>query len=335
MKRTAFHALLTACLLWILAPSSSGEEAVVYDNTANSLEEFYSTELEHGDEIFLEGSERLVTSFSFELFADSVVAGSTGVLRFYKNDGPEVDGTPAPGEMIFESGSFTLEEGINTLTLEGLSVSVPDQFTWTVDINQPGESEAGLTLYDPPVIGGSFDDFWARTEDGEWDIFRFPGGEPPGNFAAQVTAIAEVTDIQLTHGSSELTLGSVPRGARFAIEASTDLQTWETIAVQTAEGGSLAVSDPEADQFERRFYRINQDPDSPTPPRIVGIDLTDEGATLSLRGLAGERYAVETSSDLENWQEVTTLVAPSNEFEVEHSPNSQAAALFYRVRRVE
>lgn len=180
--------------------AQDGEElpgTIVYDNTINPLDEFFSSTQEFGDEIALEGTEREVVGFQFETFASGIPEGeTTGTLRFYENDGPEVDSANAPGTLLFESNPFEVSFGTETHTLTGVSVDVPDTFTWTVEFSGVGDGEAGLTMSDPVEVGGSFDDFWALTDEG-WDTFRFPDGDPAANFTAQVTAVPEPSALAL------------------------------------------------------------------------------------------------------------------------------------------
>jgi hypothetical protein len=55
-------------------------------------------------------------------------------------------------------------------------------------------------------------------------------------------------------GGFECTLTGDPQ-ATYRIEASTDLVNWTTLTDAVMTGGSLQVTDPNAAQFSRRFYR--------------------------------------------------------------------------------
>ena len=57
-------------------------------------------------------------------------------------------------------------------------------------------------MYDPPTVGntfaggviGSYDDFWENAG-GTWTLFRFPNGNPAGNFGARFSAIPEASTV--------------------------------------------------------------------------------------------------------------------------------------------
>lgn len=190
-------AVLSATLLLC----STGFAAVVYDNTANNLNRVYSPgDREFGDQIFLDGTDRRITDFQFEYFVSSNVSGNErGELFFYRNDG--ADGKP--GTLLYKSGSFALGTGFQTVVAQGLSVTVPNTFTWTVSFTGVdtllGE-QAGLLFYDPPTAGASLaTDFWIRTTDANnpWATLSVDGGVFPANFAARVTAVPEPSTVAL------------------------------------------------------------------------------------------------------------------------------------------
>ncbi len=182
---TAIAAIVSLCV------ASTGAASIVYDNTVNPLGEFFTDNREFGDEISLAGSDREMTEFTFETFASGIPDDTTATLSFYENDGSDVGVATAPGTLLgkFEN-AVSVDAGTETHTLSGISIDVPDTFTWTVEFSNVGNGQAGLTLSSPVDVGGSFDDFWVKTE-GDWDTFRFPNGNPDGNFTAQVTAVPE------------------------------------------------------------------------------------------------------------------------------------------------
>jgi hypothetical protein len=195
-----FASVLTMC--------ATSFAAVVYDNTANPLNRFVpqGTAAEVGDQIFLAGSDRRVIDFEFEYFVSTNASGNeTAILSFYDNNGT----SGAPGNLLYRSGSFTLGgTGFRQAFTSGLSVTVPNTFTWTVSFGGIDFSEqAGLLLFNPPTTGTSFDDFWVKNSDGTWSTFLVDSGAVAGNFGARVTAVPEPSTYALAALSSLALLG--------------------------------------------------------------------------------------------------------------------------------
>jgi hypothetical protein len=166
---------------------------IVYDNTitANGNQHVTSAGW-FGDEINLGPGPRKVTQFEFEYFG---LAAGTFQVRFYANDGADVthvvDGKTitgkAPGTLLWDGPSDTILSGFHSVKIDGFSVDVPDTFTWAVNF---GGENAGLLLYDPPLPGSSFDDFWQNLGGG-WTVNTINNGAVVANFAARVTAVPE------------------------------------------------------------------------------------------------------------------------------------------------
>ena len=194
----------------------SASAGIVYDNSSVYSGKFFVpvTGLEFGDEINLVGSERNITDFKFEYFTSlASEVGRTAQLRIYANNGavsPGVDqhGALRPGSVLYDSGTFGLKNGFNTVDISGISVlNVPNKLTWTVFFGGlSGSDSAGLPIYETPTSGTSLDDFW-QNSGGTWTLFRFPGGSPKGNFAAQVTAIPEASTVYLALAGGVLLFG--------------------------------------------------------------------------------------------------------------------------------
>ena len=163
-------------------------QATLYDNTANLLNKtfFPGNGIEFGDEIFLSGSNRVVTDFSFLTYLGGPTNGTERVELFLRsNGGPSGE----PDSLLYRSGEIGLELGWVTISLGQLQVTVPGHFTWSVVLNGIGSlAHAGLGLADPPGVGESFGDFWAKQSDGSWGTYIVDGGATPGNFAASVVA---------------------------------------------------------------------------------------------------------------------------------------------------
>jgi hypothetical protein len=185
-------AVLSATVLF----SGTGLASTVFENTQNLLRSggairTYSpgNNVEFGDQVFLEGSDRRITDFRFDYFLSTGTSGNElGELFFYQNNG--TNGTP--GALLYRSGEFSLSSGFQSVAAQGLSVGVPSTFTWSVVFKgiDAGE-QSGLLLADPPTIGSSLDDFWIKNTDGSWSTFLIDGGTTPANFVARITAVPE------------------------------------------------------------------------------------------------------------------------------------------------
>lgn len=177
--------------------SASGFASIVYDNTTSSLNQSFSpgNNVEFGDQVFLSGSERRITDFSFDYFLGTNASGNESAeLFFYQNDGPST----APGTILYRSGTFSLASGQQTILAPALSATVPNSFTWAVAFEGIDFGEqAGLILADPPSVGASLDDFWVKSSAGTWGTFQVDGGATAGNFAARITAVPEPTTLVL------------------------------------------------------------------------------------------------------------------------------------------
>ncbi len=169
-------------------------------NDTNGVPLAHFSNLEYGDEITLAGTERLVTDFIFEYFGDfTQTLSEFARVRFYANDGP--GRYPAPKTVLFDSGLFRLNEGYSTKWLSGLSVLVPNTFTYAIEftgLTGAEDDRAGLLLYHPPSIGSSFRDFWELI-DGTWTLSHFGGNtfKPEANFGVRVVAVPEPSALAL------------------------------------------------------------------------------------------------------------------------------------------
>lgn len=206
--------VLSASLLFC----ASGLGSVVFDNTAstNNLGRSFSpgSGVEFGDQIFLTGNDRRITDFQFDYFLSPGANGNERAeLFFYQNNGG-ANGT-APGTQLYRSGTFPLDTGYQTVLAQGLSVSVGNTFTWSVQFTGIDFGEqAGLLVFDPPTVGASFDDFWVKDTLGNWSTFLIDNGAVPGNFSARVIAVPEPTTFALGLSLGLLWLGFRVRSRR-------------------------------------------------------------------------------------------------------------------------
>src|SRR5688500_713887 len=130
MKNTRL--LLTVSFCLTLA-QLRGE--IVYDNSENPEGKFNNSTLESGDQVRLAGESRIITEFAFEYFASFTAQGDeTARVRFYSNDGADLEGLKTPGTLLYDSGSFTIASGYRTIRGSELELFVnADTFTWTIE----------------------------------------------------------------------------------------------------------------------------------------------------------------------------------------------------------
>lgn len=161
---------------------------IVYDNSTNVSFYSYGSTDEFGDEINVQGGGGVLTQFKFEYYLSHNVTGlELADLRFYDSRGPG----GSPGNLLFDSGAFSIPPGYNTVTVCNRWVTVPSTFIWTVQFSGlQSRQSAGLIFQNPPRLGSSLDDFWMRTKDGVWALYRFSSvGGPVANFGAQATLV--------------------------------------------------------------------------------------------------------------------------------------------------
>jgi len=193
LKLGAVLAFLCACL--------AGQRAlatVIYNNSTNDLStRFVYTGQELGDEILLAGTDRYLTNFSFEFFGTNLLGGGTyqgslveARIKFYLNDGTPFNGYSTPSSNFFDSGWFSLGAPTPRSTIMfdttdfgsgGLFMPVLSNFTWSVQFQGMGvNDQVGLDIYNPPVVGGNYPDFWRNP--GTWMLET--NNAVPVNFGA-------------------------------------------------------------------------------------------------------------------------------------------------------
>ena len=79
-------------------------------------------------------SNRLIDSLSFEYYGDFTADGDeTAVARIYANDGDDDGSGNKPGTLLYESDSFGIAAGFNSVNISGLLIEGADSITWTVE----------------------------------------------------------------------------------------------------------------------------------------------------------------------------------------------------------
>jgi len=175
--------LWAAFVLGVALPAGL-RAATVFDNTTTYsgtehilLPAGAADSEEHGNEITLEGPERVATEFRFVVRIHGAgVAFFDYRLRFYANDG--ADGVP--GTLLFESPVThrVVDSGAPLPYTHPLpDVLVPDTFTWTLQLfDRSGNMAAfGPSLYAPPTVGSVRPGYWRWIGESElWQLVDAP-----------------------------------------------------------------------------------------------------------------------------------------------------------------
>jgi len=199
--------------LSLLTAGLAVSAATVYQHSGAG--NFSYTGGQYGDEVVLAGTDRVLTGFSFEYYANFERAGGL-TFRIYNQDGPLIGGSASPGSLLYS----TTIDVVNGGAVAGIGFGydptniIPDRFTYTVDFGTLGLGElAGLIVPGgSPSIGLSGNDFWEKTGPGanDWALSNF-GGAHVANFTATVTAVPEPTTVAMLVGGAGLMLLALRR----------------------------------------------------------------------------------------------------------------------------
>jgi hypothetical protein len=121
----------------------------------------------------------------------------------------------------------------------------------------------------------------------------------------------------------------------FAIQASTDLVEWNTLAIDTLQGDVVDFVDADAVNLPQRFYRVLPlDAVFTNGPLRLTDPTTYPGGffALSVRGQAGLPFVLEASEDFENWTRLTARQIAGESFRFGDGDSPASARRFYRAR---
>ena len=162
--------------------------STIYNNSVNDLSvRFNPGTTEVGDEILLGGTDRYLTTFSFEYYGTNTASPGNitfsgavqARVKFYQNDGPLFNTYATPGTVIFDSDWFggfgpTARSTLvftagSDFPLAGLYLPVSSNMTWSVQFRNLGATdEVGVDLYSPPTVGGNYPDYWDHSSG--WEL---------------------------------------------------------------------------------------------------------------------------------------------------------------------
>ncbi|SVC82980.1 uncharacterized protein METZ01_LOCUS335834, partial [marine metagenome] len=173
-------------------PDHGRIDKVIYNSESDY--KYYSDVVgrEVGDEIEFGLSERILTSFTTEYWAEiGSDESANGRLRIYAIDGGVYSNLDSswtkPGTVLYESALAELQDGFNSLTFDDILVSVPDTVVWTFQVTSDDTVEAGVVFSGQPDVGLSLDDYWTKTS-GSWSLNKSPQENVENNFRAKVFA---------------------------------------------------------------------------------------------------------------------------------------------------
>jgi len=329
-------------LFWLLGVHLGWCE-LIYDNSQSTRRAYYcpgKMTNEHGDEISLAGTGRILTTFTVEYFGDFVdVAGKTARIRFYANDGPADAGWSncTPKTLLYQSEPLQLFPGYNSLALNELGVRVPEHFTWTVQyagLKGGYSNRVGLVLYDKPTVGDSYDDFWENKTNG-WKLYQF--NRMLANFGARVKAIPD-TPLQLrslkrvADDQCEVMLEG-PAYKTVWLQSSPDLEQWTNVAQFTLLGNPIACRDQLNSEGGTNHYRVVESTNSIRRMKMESVNEYGD-LTMELSGKPGTPFLLQWSRNFRSWSIVYRdyFLAPNLTWVMNGPPPDPTAGYFrYRV----
>ncbi len=217
---TKTNSLTLALAVAAFTGVSTQAQSVVYDNTATlSGQNQFTPQGNHeiGDEVnFNQGSTALtdkrytITNLQFEYAYTGATGPATGVLRIYDMVAApggatgiqkDVDGLTV-GNVLYQSSSFTLQNGAHTADTGTISVAAPGRVVWTVEFAGLSGATGGLLFYTGAGVGNgagqSADNHWElNTQQPGWVLYDTLGTDFIDNFGAKITAVPEPGTVAL------------------------------------------------------------------------------------------------------------------------------------------
>ncbi len=153
-------------------------------------------------------------------------------------------GTPAlaPPQIVPNGGSFA---GSVAVTLQHSDLSAAIRYT--LDGSLPTNNSA---LFSTPII--LTNNLTVRAK-----AFKAGFNDSVAANATFLINPSQFTAVSLTNGTVHLFFGGVS-GQTYVLQASTNLVDWLSVATNVAPSGVFEMTDPQAAQFQYRFYRTMQ-----------------------------------------------------------------------------
>jgi hypothetical protein len=138
---------------------------------------------------------------------------------------------------------------------------------------------------------------------------------------------------QFTNGGFQLAFyGTV--GSNYTLQASSDLVHWASLLNFTCTNTPMIVVDTQAKNYSIRFYRIAEG--TLVIPITLGYNTTQplsaNGFLLNVQGPVGSDYVIQVSSDLINWQPLTSFVSTNASTYFQDTTATNYSRRFYRAK---
>jgi hypothetical protein len=142
---------------------------------------------------------------------------------------------------------------------------------------------------------------------------------------------------RLSDGRFVLPINGI-KGQSFAVQASTNLLSWETVSIDTILSDHAEFIDADAAHFPMRFYRVvplEVALASDLPPARLTLGeahaTAPTGFTLRISGMAGQFFILRASSDLIHWEEVHRGWVVGDSFDFLDPDAASRPARFFQV----
>lgn len=204
MKHAILRSLILAGASGVLSMGSVRAQTIYSDTAYNGSVLSLTNGQEVGNEITVSGTS--MGSFAIEYLATTTLAANVGVdVRFYLNNGPDVNGYPTPNTLFFDSGwyyntfggiqSSPMGNNLTYTTSDFLAGSmnnwaafnyaVPSDFTFTISWTNITPNEIEMPLANT-VAGENTGFYWVDTG-GTWSLNSFNHDDPNANFLVDIT----------------------------------------------------------------------------------------------------------------------------------------------------
>jgi uncharacterized protein (TIGR03790 family) len=121
---------------------------------------------------------------------------------------------------------------------------------------------------------------------------------------------------------------ALPTPRQYLLQASSDLEQWETILASTS-SGSVDFVDAESKDLPQRFYRLVGPPANALPGIALQGLTADRKLLLQLSSITGQAAAIMASPDALNWNAIATNL-PGGTFDLAYSLNPSSPQQFFR-----
>ena len=320
-------------------PDHGRIDELVYSAGSSNQEFYFPMGTEIGDEILPGTMGRRLTDFEFELWsAYRENDNPAAVLKIYNNDGNLAEGGSGqrqPGTVLYESDAVVLTGGFQTVSLEDINIDVSSSLTWSVKfsgLSGASNSRAGLVYAGDPVVGESYDNYWEKTN-GAWELKKTGSGVTlKNNFKASVYGYNK-TSTSLTYVPDAGYAGADDFSYRIADWFNfTDTATVTIEVTDDSESPSEGLGMPKDGGVNRMIGLLKLT--SPKKYSVFLSKVVQKPFGFDFNTRQGKMYAVESSTDLVQWQTVHRMEGTGGtaRFTERSTPSG---IQFYRVNVVE